>query len=63
MHQVIWDTLQDYGGIEWKHTLPDLEKALDVAYQDVFKEFDVIWGVEGLIMTQSNLVVTWKVKP
>ena len=30
--QVIWNILQDYGGIEWKWTLSDLEKAPDVAY-------------------------------
>ena len=61
--QVIWDALQDYGRIEWKQTLLHLEKALDVAYQDVLKEFDLTWGVKGLIMTRSNLVVTWKVRP
>ena len=62
-HQVVWDALQDYGRIEWKRTLLDLEKAPDIAYQDVLKEFDSIWGVKGLIMTRNNLVVTWKVRP
>ena len=42
-HQVIWDTLQDYGRIEWKQTLSYLTKAPDVAYQDV-NEFDSIQG-------------------
>ena len=32
---------------------------MDVAYHDVFKEFDTIWGVKTLIVTRSNLVVTW----
>ena len=57
-HQVIWDALQDYGRIEWKQTFSDLEKALGVAYHDVLSEFDSIWGVKGLIVTRSNLVVT-----
>ena len=35
--QVIWDSLQYYGRIEWKRTMRDLEKALDVAYHDVLK--------------------------
>ena len=38
-------------------------KAPDVAYQDNLEEFDSIWGVKGLIVTRSNLVVTWKVRP
>ena len=42
--QVIWDTLQDYGRIEWQRTLSDLEKAPDIAYQDVLNEFDSILG-------------------
>ena len=58
--QVIWDALQDYGRIEWKRTLNNLEKAPDVAYQDILKKFDLTWGVKGLIVTQSNLVVMWK---
>ena len=62
-HQVIWDTLQDYGRIEWKQTLSYLTKAPDVAYQDV-NEFDSIQGgVKGLIVTRTNLVVMWKVGP
>ena len=28
-----------YGRIEWKRTLKDLEKAPDVAYQDILKMF------------------------
>ena len=36
--QVIWDSLQYYGRIEWKRTMRDLEKALDVAYHDVLKK-------------------------
>lgn len=62
-HQAIWDVLQDYSRIEWKRTLLDLEKAPDVAYQDILEELDLIWGGKGLIVTRSNLVVTWKVGP
>ena len=42
--QVIWDAMHDYGGIEWKRTRSDFEKALDVAYQDVPNEFDPTLG-------------------
>ena len=45
IHQYVWDSLLDYGRIEWKWTLMDLEKALDVAYQDVLEEFDSVWCV------------------
>jgi hypothetical protein len=31
-HQVTWNALHDYGRIEWKQTLRDLEKAPDVTY-------------------------------
>lgn len=41
----------------------ELEKAMDIAYQDILKELDLIWDAKGLIMTCSNLVVTWKVRP
>ena len=57
--QVIWDALQDYGRIEWKHTLKDLQHAPDVAYQDVLNEFDSTWGVKNLIVTWSNVIVAW----
>lgn len=61
--QVMWDVLQDYGRIECKRTLSDLEDAPAVAYQDFLNKFDSTLGVKGLIMTHSNLVVTWKVDP
>ena len=44
-------------------TLKDLEKAEDVAYQDILKKFDLTWGVKGFIVTHSNLVITWKDRP
>lgn len=62
-HQFVWDSLLDHDRLEWQQTLDDLENALDVAYQDVLKGFDSIWCVKSLIVTQSNLVVTWKVRP
>jgi hypothetical protein len=40
----------------------DLEKASDMAYQDVLDEFDLVWCVEGLIVPHIDLVV-WKVRP
>jgi hypothetical protein len=42
--QVIWDNLQGHGRTEWQHTLADLEKALDIAYQDILTDFDSTWG-------------------
>jgi hypothetical protein len=62
-NQVVWDPLLDYGRLEWQCTLQDLEKNLDVAYDDVLREFDKVWCVKGLIVTRRNLVVTWKVRP
>ena len=56
--QAIWDALQDHSKIEWKPTLLDLEKAPDMAYEDVLNKFDSTWGVKGLIVASSNLVVT-----
>ena len=47
--QIIWGALHEYARIEWKHTLSDLEKAPDVAYHDVLNEFDLTWGVKGLL--------------
>ena len=61
--QIIWDTLQDYGRIEGKWTPRDLEKAVDVAYHDILNNFDLIWGVKGLIVTQSSLIILWKDRP
>ena len=49
--------------IEWKRKLRESEKAPDVAYHDILNKFDLTWGVKGLIMTRSNLVVTWKDRP
>ena len=62
-HQGVWDSLLDNGRLEWQRTLIDLEKAPDVAYEDVLKEFDNVWCVKGLTLTCSNLVIVWKVKP
>ena len=54
-------------GLPWiiwrQRTLEDLEKAPDVVYEDVLNEFDSTWGSKGLIVTRSNVVVTWKVRP
>ena len=69
--QVIWDALEEYGRIEWKWTLLDLEKVPDVAYQNVLNKFNFVFlffyfeggGVKSLSVTRINLVVTWKVRP
>ena len=44
-------------------TLKDLEKAEDVAYQDILKKIVLTWGAKGFIVTDSNLVITWKDRP
>ena len=41
IRQIIWDALQDYGRIEWKRMLRDLEKAPDVANWDILSNFDL----------------------
>ena len=43
--------------------LMDLELAPDMAYHDILNKFDLTWGIKGLIVTRSNLVVTWKDRP
>lgn len=48
--------------VAWKRTLTDLEKAPDVAYQDILNEFGSTLRVKGLIVTRRNLVVKWKVR-
>lgn len=57
---IIWGVLLDYDKIEWQQTLKDLERAPDVAYDDVLKKFDLVWCVENLIACGSNLIVTWR---
>lgn len=52
-YQIVWDSLVDYGRLDWQQTLSNLEKALDVAYEDVFRGFDSIWCVKGLLVTKS----------
>ena len=47
--QVSWDVLHDYERVVWKRALSDLERALDVAYQDILNEFDSTWGVKVLL--------------
>lgn len=61
-HAKLWDSLLDYRRLEWQCTLLDLEKTLDIAYDDL-KKFDKIWCVKGLIITRNNIVLTWKVTP
>ena len=60
---MMWDSLLDYGRLEWQQTLQDLEKAPDITYLDVPKKLDSVWCVKGLIVTRSDLMVTWKVRP
>ena len=62
-YQAVWDSLLDYGRLKWQRTLQDMEKALDVTYQDILREFDSGWCVKSLIVTRSNLVITWKIRP
>ena len=32
-HQIVWDSLIDYGGLYWQRTLHDLEKTPNVAWR------------------------------
>lgn len=48
-HQIIWDVLQDYGRIEWKWMLEDLEEVPDVAYQYILNKFNSTWGSKALL--------------
>ena len=59
----MWDSMIDYGRLEWQCIMQDLDKFLNIVYEGVFREFDKVWDVNGLIVTHSNLVVTWKVMP
>ena len=60
---MVWDSLIDYGRLEWQWTLHDLEKAPNFAYEDVLNEFDSVLCVKSLINTHSNLLISWKVRP
>ena len=62
-HQVVWDSLLDNGRLEWQWTLRDLDIAPNVAYEDVLEVSDNVWCAQDLIVTYSNIVVTWKVRP
>ena len=65
--QVNWDALQDYDRIEWKRTLKDLEKTLDMAYHDFLNEFDLTWGqrpychLEGQTANGSYFLISTRV--
>jgi hypothetical protein len=63
-HQLVWDSLLDYGRVEWQGTLQDLgKKTLKIAYNDVLEKSDRVWCLKGFIVTCSNLVFTWKARP
>jgi hypothetical protein len=59
-HQVMWDSLLDYGRLERRRTLHDFNKVPDVAYQHVLDDFDLVWCNKGLIVICSNLPITWE---
>lgn len=61
--QVIWGILQDFDRIKWKRTLMNPEEAPNMAYHNILNEFSSTRGVKGFIVTHSNLVVMWKVRP
>ena len=52
--QIVWDALQDYGRIEWKRTLRDSKKVLDVAYHNVLNKFDLTWGSKVLLWPEAT---------
>ena len=52
----------------WRHFVRLIAHCLHVinifvANHEILNKFDLTWGVKGLIVTQSNLVVTWKDRP
>lgn len=56
VHQVVWDSITQYGRIEWQKILKDLEKGLHVNYNDILEIFEKVGGVfEGLIVT----IIIW----
>ena len=59
----LWDSFIDYDTLEWQRTLQDLDKAPDIAYENVLSSFDKDWCVKGLIVTHKDLVVTLKFRP
>ena len=38
-------------------------ETLDITYQDVFKDFDLVWCVKDLNVSHSDFVVTCTVRP
>lgn len=38
----MWDSLPDYGRLDWQCTLMNLEKIVDVANIDVLRELDKV---------------------
>lgn len=58
-YQVVWDSLIDYGKIDWQQTLSDLKKALDLA-KDVLREFDSISYAKGLIIQFVPNIIFFK---
>ena len=52
-----WYVLFYYPRIEWQETLKDFEIALDVAYNEVLKDVDMVSRIKNLIAYRSNLVV------
>lgn len=54
IHQQVWDALMDYDRIDWQQPFMDLEKVSNVACEDALKDFNLVWCVKGLIVTQNN---------
>lgn len=61
--QVVCDSLINYGRLEWHCMGTHIEKVPNVAYEDVIHNIMSIWCVKGLIITHSNFMATWKVRP
>lgn len=48
-------------GLVDKGHFKDIAKALDVAYQDVQDEFNLVWCIKGLIATRKHIMSTMKI--
>ena len=50
IYQVVWNSLIDYGRLEWQCTFKDLENAPDVVCKDVLWGCDKTLGVSKALL-------------
>ena len=63
-HKVLWVSLLQYGKLEWQQTLTNLEIHTEhCLWECSWRIWQYIQCAKGLIITCSNLMLTWKVRP